>query len=181
MAVHTTEPTQRRRRPWFELREARQQAGFHTYTSLADATPFSKSYLRQLEVGDRRPTPRVVATLAAILGTKPAAITPRPMSERPDDVTRMLHALPRGVRAQIPLQRAGASFGDCQWCDSPTGIGDARVAITWDTPDATSSGHIEVCPACMFAAVDSAITETDDEVTVEYTLVASCEALPDAA
>ncbi|WP_190824730.1 helix-turn-helix domain-containing protein [Saccharopolyspora pogona] len=182
MVVHTTEPAPvSRRRPWFELRAARIAAGHHTQVSLAKATGLSKQYLCLLENGTRSPNTRVLATIAAALGVPRDQLAPRPLTESPDDVARLLRALPRNcVRASMPLEPAGTQFGDCEWCADETGIGDARVRISWDVEDSTEGRLYDVCPACMFAVVDEARSESD-AVTVEYTIVAPAETLPAAA
>lgn len=182
MAVHPTDPATRRRRPWFELRKARTDAHL-TKTALANAAGFSVPYLVLLEQGKRRPSRRALAALTVALGIPIEDLAPRPFTERPDDVARLLRALPHGIRAQMPLEPAGTQFGNCQWCDDETGIGDARIRITWSPAGSVEAGLVEVCPACLFDAVDDVLTEADGHTTpvVEYTIVAPAETLPNAA
>lgn len=62
--------------PWLELQVIRAKDG-HTQASLAREAGLSRSYVNELESGNRKPNPRVIKRLAEALNVPVSVIEPR--------------------------------------------------------------------------------------------------------
>lgn len=70
--------------PWLELKEIRERDGY-TRDGLAEASGLSAEYLRLLELGSRKPSPRTIHKLAATLKVPYSVLMPSP--REPDETT----------------------------------------------------------------------------------------------
>lgn len=64
------------RTPWIELQTLRAKDAM-TLKQLSEITGLSFQYLSQLEIGDRRPTPRAIAKIAEAINVPKSMLEPR--------------------------------------------------------------------------------------------------------